>query len=94
MLIGRYFKNTKPKFKNHYFSGLSFDSRKCKKNNIFFAVKGNAINGNQFIQDAIKDKVNEACKLMFSVFFISNFEAILSIYLFISSTLFCNSSAI
>ena len=55
MLIGRYFKNTKPKFKNHYFSGLSFDSRKCKKNNIFFAVKGNAINGNKFIQDAIKN---------------------------------------
>ena len=41
MLIGKYFKKIKPKFKNHYFSGLNFNSTKCKKNNIFFAVKGN-----------------------------------------------------
>ena len=53
MLIGQYFKNLNPKFKNHYFSGLSFNSQSCKKNNIFFAVKGTSLNGNKYIDDAI-----------------------------------------
>ena len=54
MLIGNYFKNINLKFKNHFFSGLSFDSSKCKKNHIFFAIKGNKFDGNKFINDAIK----------------------------------------
>ena len=54
MLIGQYFKNLDLKFKNHYFSGLSFNSQSCKKDNIFFAIKGANLNGNKFIHDALK----------------------------------------
>ncbi len=54
MLIGNYFKNLDIKYKNHFFSGLSFNSLNCKKNNIFFAIKGTKIDGNRFIKDAIK----------------------------------------
>ena len=55
MLIGNYFKRINLKYKNHYFSGLSFNSLKCKKNNIFFAIKGNKFDGNKFIKNAIKN---------------------------------------
>ena len=54
MLIGNYFKNINFKFKNYFFSGLSFNSSYCKKNHIFFAVKGNHFDGNKFINHAIK----------------------------------------
>ena len=54
MLIGNYFKNINLKFKNHFFSGLSFNSSSCKKNHIFFAIKGNQFDGNKFINHAIK----------------------------------------
>jgi MurE/MurF fusion protein len=55
MLIGKFFKKVNPKYTRHYFSGLSFNSLTCKKNNIFFAIKGNDIDGNKFIKDAIKN---------------------------------------
>jgi len=55
MLIGNYFKNLNLKYKNHFFSGLSFHSLTCKKNNIFFAIKGTEIDGNKFIKNAIKN---------------------------------------
>jgi MurE/MurF fusion protein len=55
MLIGNYFKKINTKYKNHYFSGLSFNSLACKKDNIFFAIKGSKTNGNKFIQNAIKN---------------------------------------
>ena len=54
MLIGQYFKNLDPKFKNHFFSGLTFNSKTCKKNSIFFAIRGTNQNGNKFINDALK----------------------------------------
>ncbi len=54
MLIGSYFKNINLKNKNHFFSGLSFNSLTCKKNNIFFAIKGTKNDGKKFIKDAIK----------------------------------------
>jgi MurE/MurF fusion protein len=55
MLIGKYFKKIDTKYKNHFFSGLSFNSLTCKKNNIFFAIKGNVIDGHNFIKSAIKN---------------------------------------
>ena len=55
MLIGKYFKKIDTKYKNHFFSGLSFNSLTCKKNNIFFAIKGNVIDGHNFIKNAIKN---------------------------------------
>ena len=54
MLIGDYFKNLNLKYKNHFFSGLSFNSLTCKKNNIFFSIKGTEVDGKKFIKDAIK----------------------------------------
>ncbi|MDC0126516.1 UDP-N-acetylmuramoyl-L-alanyl-D-glutamate--2,6-diaminopimelate ligase, partial [Candidatus Pelagibacter sp.] len=42
------------KYKNHYFSDICFDSSKCKKDNIFFAIKGTKIDGNKFINYAIQ----------------------------------------
>ncbi|MDC1463783.1 bifunctional UDP-N-acetylmuramoyl-L-alanyl-D-glutamate--2,6-diaminopimelate ligase MurE/UDP-N-acetylmuramoyl-tripeptide--D-alanyl-D-alanine ligase MurF [Alphaproteobacteria bacterium] len=54
MLIGSFLKNTKREFRNRYFSGLSFNSADCKKDYIFFAIKGTKSNGSKFIDDAIK----------------------------------------
>ena len=54
MLVGKYFKNIDKKNYNHYFSGLSFNSKNVKKKNIFFAIRGNKINANKFIKEAIK----------------------------------------
>ncbi len=53
MLIGNYFNKVKLEYKNHYFSGINFDSRLCKKNNIFFVIRGNHFDGSKFIKDAI-----------------------------------------
>ena len=53
MLVGNFFKNINPKYKNHFFSGLSFNSLNCKKDDIFFAIKGTKIDGDRFIKDAI-----------------------------------------
>ena len=55
MFIGKYFKKIQPKFKKHYFSGINFNSKLCKNNNIFFAIKGNQVDGNKFIKHAIKN---------------------------------------
>ena len=54
MQLGKFFKNLKPKHKKHYFSGICLHSKHCKKNNIFFALKGKKDNGKKYIEDAIK----------------------------------------
>ncbi len=54
MLLGNYFHNINKNYKNFSFSGISFDTKSIKKNNIFFAIKGNSIDGNKFIPKAIK----------------------------------------
>ncbi len=54
MLLGNYFYNINKNYKNFSFSGISFDTKSIKKNNIFFAIKGNTIDGNKFIPIAIK----------------------------------------
>ncbi len=54
MLLKDYIPNVNKKFRNIFFSGISFDSKNVKKNNIFFAIKGNKIDGNKFIPLAIK----------------------------------------
>jgi murE/murF fusion protein len=53
MLLGNYFININKNYKNLYFSGISFDTNSTKKNNIFFAIKGNKVDGNKFIPNAI-----------------------------------------
>ncbi|WP_435095987.1 UDP-N-acetylmuramoyl-L-alanyl-D-glutamate--2,6-diaminopimelate ligase [Candidatus Pelagibacter bacterium nBUS_27] len=55
MLLGDYFKNIQKNYKQIYFSGISFNSNQIKKNNIFFAIKGNKTDGNNFISSAISN---------------------------------------
>ena len=54
MQLKDYFSHVSKKYNRIFFSGISFDSKKIKKNNIFFAIKGNKIDGNNFIKDAIR----------------------------------------
>jgi murE/murF fusion protein len=62
MLLGDHFKKIRKKYHNVFFSGITFDHRKIKKNYIFFAVKGNNLDGNNFIPLAIK----KGCKIIVS----------------------------
>ena len=55
MQIGKIFKKINKKFKFHKFSELKFDSLKCKRGDVFFAIKGTKKNGNKFIKDAINN---------------------------------------
>ena len=55
MIIGNFIKRIELKYRNHYFSGICFNSSKCKKDNIFFAIKGTKIDGNKFINHAIQN---------------------------------------
>ncbi len=54
MLLKDYIPNVNKKYREIFFSGISYDSLKVKKGNIFFAIRGNKFDGNDFIQDAIK----------------------------------------
>ena len=55
MLLKDYLPKLNKKYNNIFFSGISFDSSKVKKNDIFFAIKGNKFDGNNFIDTAIKN---------------------------------------
>ncbi len=55
MKLKNFFKNLKKEFNNKSFKGFEFNSKKIKKKYIFFAIKGNKFNGNNFINDAIKN---------------------------------------
>ncbi len=54
MLLKKIVKNLPTEIKNFKISGLAVDSKKVKKGNIFFAIKGNKFNGENFIEEAIK----------------------------------------
>ena len=54
MLLKDYIPNIDKKYNRISFSGLAFESSKVKKDNIFFAIKGNNFDGNNFIQKAIQ----------------------------------------
>ena len=53
MLLGNYFHNINKNYRNFSFSGISFDTKSIKKNNIFFAIKGNTIDGNSKMEFCI-----------------------------------------
>ena len=53
MILKSFFKNLKKDFNNKSFNGFEFNSKKIKKNYIFFAIQGSKFNGNNFINDAI-----------------------------------------
>ncbi len=54
MLLKDYIPNIKKKYSKTFFSGISFNSSNVKKDYIFFAIKGNNFDGNNFISHAIK----------------------------------------
>ena len=54
MLLKDYIPNVSKTIGEIFFSGVSFDSSKVRKNNIFFAIKGNRFDGNKYIDEAIK----------------------------------------
>ena len=58
MHIGKLFKKLPAKYYSHKFKDLRIDSRKCKKNDIFFSIKGFKKDGNKFIKNAIKNKAS------------------------------------
>ncbi len=70
MLLGNYFANIDSSKKKIFFSGISFNSKDIKKDNIFFAIKGNHFDGNKFISTAIK----KGSKIIISEKRISNFQ--------------------
>ena len=53
MYLSELFKSVDKKYRNIYVKGICFDSRKAKKNDIFFAIQGNKISGTKFIKNAI-----------------------------------------
>ena len=53
MLLGQLLKSVSKNYQKIYVRGISFDSRKVKKRDIFFAIKGNQTSGIKFINDAI-----------------------------------------
>ena len=70
MLLGNYFTNIDNSKKKIFFSGISFNSKDIKKDNIFFAIKGNHYDGNKFISTAIK----KGSKIIISEKRIQNFQ--------------------
>ena len=54
MLLKNLIKNISKNNRNKIISGLATNSQEIKKNFIFFAIKGNKVNGEKFIGEAIK----------------------------------------
>ena len=54
MYLGNFIKKLDKSYHKIFFSGIAFNSLHVKKNNIFFAIKGNKFDGNNYIEDAIK----------------------------------------
>ena len=55
MKLKNFFKNLNKNHREVSFKGFDFDSKKIKKNYIFFAIKGTKFDGNNFIENAIKN---------------------------------------
>ena len=55
MFLKDYFPKLKKKYSKIKFKGIAFNSKIIKKDFIFFAIKGNKIDGNKFIKEAIKN---------------------------------------
>ncbi len=55
MLLSKVFKNINKKYRLIDFNNIRFNSKHCKSNDIFFAITGNNLNGNDYIKDAISN---------------------------------------
>ena len=62
MYLINFIQNLKRKYHNIHFSGIAFNSKQVKKDNIFFAIKGKKFDGNEYISDAI----NKGAKIIIS----------------------------
>ena len=51
MLLGDLLKFARKDYRKIPVNGISFDSRKAKKGDIFFAIQGNQTSGTKFIND-------------------------------------------
>ena len=49
MFLIDYYSNLNKQFTKFKFKGIAFDSAMVKKNYIFFAIKGNNIDGNKYL---------------------------------------------
>ncbi len=58
MFLGELLKSVGKQYRKIYVNGICFDSRKAKRNDIFFAIDGNKTSGTKFIQDAISKGVS------------------------------------
>ena len=54
MLLGNLIKTKNNEYKKINLKGVCFDSRKVKKKDIFFAIKGEKRNGEKFVNEAIQ----------------------------------------
>ena len=54
MYLKDYIPKIDKRYKKTFFSGIAFKSSDVKKNYIFFAIKGNRFDGNNFIDKAIE----------------------------------------
>ena len=53
MKINKIIRNIKKNYSTHEFKNINLDSKKCKKGDVFFAIKGDKFDGEEFIADAI-----------------------------------------
>ena len=53
MYLGKLLKSVNKDYQKIFVNGISFDSRKVKKGNIFFAIEGSQKSGSKFINEAI-----------------------------------------
>ena len=53
MLLCNLLKSVSKNYRKIPVKGIAFDSRKVKKGDIFFAIKGNQTSGIKFVNDAI-----------------------------------------
>ena len=73
MLLSKIFPNLDNKYRNLIFSGISFNSKKCRPGFIYFAISGSKYNGNLYIKEAI---INGARVIISN----KNFEGIKKIF--------------
>ena len=56
MFLRQLVNSGKKNYKNVFVKGICFDSRKVKRDDIFFAIKGEKVDGNKFVSEAFKKK--------------------------------------
>ena len=86
MLLGNLVKSIDKKYRKISVSGISFDSKKVKKGNIFFAINGQKTTGNKFIGEAISkgasviisNKIEQPSNLKIPIILVDDTRKILS----------------